>query len=207
VKKANVDFMSFSAHKFHGPKGVGGLYIRAGRELTSLMHGGEQMGGRRSGTLNVAGIVGMGKAMELAVKNLDFEKNNVRRLRDKLEDAITLIPETLVIGTKEQRVPNTILVSVKGIEGEAMLWDLNKNGIGASTGSACASEALESNPVMEAIGAEADLAHTALRLSLSRFTTEEEIDYTIDVLQKAVERLRAISSTYAYAPEWHVSKL
>jgi cysteine desulfurase len=207
VKKANVDFMSFSAHKFHGPKGVGGLYIRAGRELTSLMHGGEQMGGRRSGTLNVAGIVGMGKAMELAVQNLDFEKNNVRRLRDKLEDAITLIPETLVIGTKEQRVPNTILVSVKGIEGEAMLWDLNKNGIGASTGSACASEALESNPVMEAIGAEADLAHTALRLSLSRFTTEEEIDYTIDVLQKAVERLRAISSTYAYAPEWHVSKL
>jgi len=207
VKAANIDFMSFSAHKFHGPKGVGGLYIRAGRELTSLMHGGEQMGGRRSGTLNVAGIVGMGKAMELAVKNLDFEKNNVRRLRDKLEDAITLIPETLVIGTKEQRVPNTILVSVKGIEGEAMLWDLNKNGIGASTGSACASEALESNPVMEAIGAEADLAHTALRLSLSRFTTEEEIDYTIDVLQKAVERLRAISSTYAYAPEWHVSKL
>lgn len=171
VQKANVDFMSFSAHKFHGPKGVGGLYIRAGLELTSLFHGGEQMGGRRSGTLNVAGIVGMGKAMELAVENLDFEKSNVMRLRNKLEDAISLIPETLVIGTKEQRVPNTILVSVKGIEGEAMLWDLNKNGIAASTGSACASEALESNPVMEAIGAEADLAHTALRLSLSRFKT------------------------------------
>lgn len=207
VKAANVDFMSFSAHKFHGPKGVGGLYIRAGQELTSLMHGGEQMGGRRSGTLNVAGIVGMGKAMELAVENLDFEKSNVKRLRDKLEDAILQIPETLVIGTKEQRVPNTILVSVKGIEGEAMLWDLNKNGIGASTGSACASEALESNPVMEAIGAEADLAHTALRLSLSRFTTEEEIDYAIEILKNAVTRLRAISSTYAYAPEWHVSKL
>ena len=207
VQKANVDFMSFSAHKFHGPKGVGGLYIRAGLELTSLFHGGEQMGGRRSGTLNVAGIVGMGKAMELAVENLDFEKSNVMRLRNKLEDAISLIPETLVIGTKEQRVPNTILVSVKGIEGEAMLWDLNKNGIAASTGSACASEALESNPVMEAIGAEADLAHTALRLSLSRFTTESEVDYAIDVINKAVVRLRAISSTYAYAPEWHVSKL
>ena len=207
VQKANVDFMSFSAHKFHGPKGVGGLYIRAGLELTSLFHGGEQMGGRRSGTLNVAGIVGMGKAMELAVENLDFEKSNVMRLRNKLEDAISLIPETLVIGTKEQRVPNTILVSVKGIEGEAMLWDLNENGIAASTGSACASEALESNPVMEAIGAEADLAHTALRLSLSRFTTEEEIDYTIEVLNNAVTRLRAISSTYAYAPDWHVSKL
>lgn len=207
VQKANVDFMSFSAHKFHGPKGVGGLYIKAGLTLTPLFHGGEHMGGRRSGTLNVPGIVGMGRAMELAVENLDFEKNNVMRLRNKLEDAIELIPETIIIGTKEQRVPNTILVSVKGIEGEAMLWDLNKNGIAASTGSACASEALESNPVMEAIGAEADLAHTALRLSLSRFTTDEEIDYTIDVLKNAVTRLRAISSTYAYAPEWHVSKL
>ncbi|MBN1839315.1 MAG: NifS family cysteine desulfurase [Campylobacterales bacterium] len=207
VQKANVDFLSFSAHKFHGPKGVGGLYIRNGQALSPFFHGGEHMGGRRSGTLNVAGIVGMGKAMELAVEALDFEKNNVRRLRDKLEDALLQIPETFVVGTKEQRVPNTILISVKGIEGEAMLWDLNQNGIGASTGSACASEALESNPVMEAIGAEADLAHTALRLSLSRFTTDEEIDFAIEVIQKAVVRLRAISSTYAYAPEWHVSKL
>lgn len=207
VKKANVDFMSFSGHKFHGPKGVGGLYIRGGQRLTPLLHGGEHMGGRRSGTLNVPGIIGMGKAMELAVAALDFEKSTVRRLRDKLEDALLKIPETIVVGTKEQRVPNTILISVKGIEGEAMLWDLNQNGIGASTGSACASEALESNPVMEAIGAEADLAHTALRLSLSRFTTEAEIDYAIDVINKAVVRLRAISSTYAYAPEWHVSKL
>ncbi len=207
VKKANVDFLSFSAHKFHGPKGVGGLYIKDGQKLTSLLHGGEQMGGRRSGTLNVTHIVGMGKAMELAVNHLDFEKNNVRKLRDKLEDALLQIPDTFIVGTKEQRVPNTILISIKGIEGEAMLWDLNKNGIGCSTGSACASEALESNPVMEAIGAEADLAHTALRLSLSRFTTEEEIDYAIGVIQKAVIRLREISSTYSYAPSWHVSKL
>lgn len=207
VKKVHVDFLSFSAHKFHGPKGIGGLYIRNGQPLSPFFHGGEHMGGRRSGTLNVAGIVGMGRAMELAVEALDFEKNNVRRLRDKLEDALLQIPEMMVVGTKEQRVPNTILVSVKGIEGEAMLWDLNQSGIGASTGSACASEALESNPVMEAIGAEADLAHTALRLSLSRFTTEEEIDFAIDVIQKAVIRLRAISSTYAYAPSWHVSKL
>lgn len=207
VKKANVDFLSFSAHKFHGPKGMGALYIKGGQQLTPFFHGGEHMGGRRSGTLNVAGIVGMGKAMELAVEALDFEKSNVRRLRDKLEDALLQIPETMVVGTKEQRVPNTILISVKGIEGEAMLWDLNQSGIGASTGSACASEALESNPVMEAIGAEADLAHTALRLSLSRFTTEAEIDFAIEVIQKAVVRLRAISSTYAYAPSWHVSKL
>lgn len=207
VQSVNLDFMSFSAHKFHGPKGVGGLYIKDGQPLTSLLHGGEHMGGRRSGTLNVPGIVGMGEAMELAVENLDFEKNNVRRLRDKLEDALLEISDTFVVGTKEERTPNTILISVKGIEGEAMLWDLNKNGIAASTGSACASETLESNPVMEAIGAEADLAHTALRLSLSRFTTEEEIDYTIKVIKDAVVRLRAISSTYSYAPSWHKSGL
>jgi cysteine desulfurase len=207
VQDVDLDFMSFSAHKFHGPKGVGGLFIKDGQKLTSLLHGGEHMGGRRSGTLNVAGIVGMGEAIKLAVANLDFEKNNVQRLRNKLEDEIVKIEDVFVIGTKEQRVPNTILVSVKGIEGEAMLWDLNKNGIAASTGSACASEDLESNPVMEAIGAEADLAHTALRLSLSKFTTEEEIDYTIDILKKAVKRLRAISSTYSYAPDWHESKL
>ena len=207
VQKAGIDFMSFSAHKFHGPKGVGGLYIKNSQPLTSLLHGGEHMGGRRSGTLNVPGIIGMGKALQLAVENLDFEKNNVKRLRDKLEDAVLQIPDTFVVGKREDRTPNTILVSIKGIEGEAMLWDLNKNGIAASTGSACASEDLESNPVMEAIGAEADLAHTALRLSLSRFTTEDEIDYTIEVLNKAVERLRAISSTYSYAPTWHKSGL
>ncbi len=207
VVKAGVDYLSFSAHKFHGPKGVGGLYIKEGKVITSLLSGGEQMDGLRSGTLNVPGIVGMGKAMELAVENLDFEKNSVRKLRDRLEDELLKIPDTFVVGTKEQRTPNTILISIKGIEGEAMLWDLNKAGIAASTGSACASEALESNPVMEAIGAEADLAHTALRLSLSRFTTDEEIDYTIDVIYKAVERLRAISSTFSYAPDWHESKL
>ena len=207
VQDVDVDFMSFSAHKFHGPKGVGGLFIKDSQPLTSLLHGGEHMGGRRSGTLNVAGIVGMGKALELAVENLDFEKNNVRKLRDKLEDEIVKIDGMLVVGDKDERTPNTILVSVKGIEGEAMLWDLNKNGIAASTGSACASEALESNPVMEAIGAEADLAHTALRLSLSRFTTEDEIDYAISIIKEAVTRLRAISSTFSYKPDWHESKL
>ncbi len=207
VQEVGVDFLSFSAHKFHGPKGVGGLYIRDSKALTPLLHGGEHMGGRRSGTLNVAGIVGMGKAMELADRYIDYEYKEVRRLRDKLEDEILKIPDTFVVGKKEHRVPNTILVSIKGVEGEGMLWDLNRYGIAASTGSACASEDLESNPVMEAIGAEADLAHTALRLSLSRFTTEEEIDYAIEHIKQAVKRLRAISSTYSYAPKDHKSGL
>lgn len=196
VQKAKVDLLSFSAHKFHGPKGMGALYIRKGVELTPLFHGGEHMSGRRSGTLNVAGIVGMGEAMRLAVQYLDFEKSNVRRLRDRLENALLELPDVFVVGSRENRVPNTVLISVKGVEGEAMLWDLNKAGIAASTGSACASEDLEANPVMIAIGADKELAHTAIRLSLSRFTTEAEIDYTIEVFKKSAERLRSISSSY-----------
>lgn len=207
VQDLDVDFLSFSAHKFHGPKGVGGLYIKDGQQLTSLLHGGEQMGGRRSGTLDVAGIVGMATALSLSNKFMEFENSHVKRLRDKLEDALLEIPDVSVVGSRENRVPNTILASIKGVEGEAMLWDLNRAGIAASTGSACASEALESNPIMEAIGADSELAHTALRLSLSRFNTEEEIDYAIEQIKKAVQRLRAISSTFAYAPEWHKSGL
>ena len=207
VQDLGVDFLSFSAHKFHGPKGVGGLYIKDSQPLSSLLHGGEHMGGRRSGTLDVAGIVGMGKALELANKYMSFEGSHVRRLRDKLEDALLSIPDVSVVGKREHRVPNTILASIKGVEGEAMLWDLNRAGIAASTGSACASETLESNPIMEAIGADKELAHTALRLSLSRFNTEAEIDYAIEHIKKAITRLRAISSTFACAPVGHVSGL
>lgn len=207
VKKSGVDFLSFSAHKFHGPKGVGGLFIKDGAKLTPLLHGGEQMGGRRSGTLNVAGIVGMGKAMENAVKFLNVEKMHVERLRNKLEDALLQINDVYVVGDRAKRVPNTILASIRGVEGEAMLWDLNQAGIAASTGSACASESLESNPIMQAIGADSELAHTALRLSLSRFNTEEEIDYAIEKIKGAVDRLRAISSSFAYAPNGHKSGL
>ncbi|MCE7112688.1 NifS family cysteine desulfurase [Campylobacter coli] len=200
LNQVGVDFASFSAHKFHGPKGVGGLFIKKGLKLTPLLHGGEHMGGRRSGTLNVPYIVAMGEALRIANTMLDFEDSHIRRLRDKLEDQILALPDTTVVGKREHRVPNTILASIKGVEGEAMLWDLNKNGIAASTGSACASEALESNPIMEAIGAENDLAHTALRLSLSRFNTEDEIDYAAKQIKNATQRLRAISCTYAYNP-------
>jgi cysteine desulfurase len=207
VQAFNVDYLTFSAHKFHGPKGVGGLYIKKGRELTPLFHGGSQMGGLRSGTLNVPGIIGMGKALEQAVDSLDFEMHDVKELRNLLEDELLKIKDTFVVTPRNKRVSNTILVSFRGVEGEAMLWDLNQAGIAASTGSACASEDLESNPVMEAIGAAEDLAHTAIRFSLSRYTTREEIEYTIGVVKKAVERLRGISSSYAYTPKSHQSSL
>jgi cysteine desulfurase len=193
VREAPVDFLSLSAHKFHGPKGVGGLFIREGVSIPPFLHGGEQMGGKRSGTINVAFMVGMGLAMELAVESLSYEDREVRRLRDKLEQAILSIGGTTVIGRREIRTPNTILVSVKGVEGEALIWDLNKNGVAASTGSACASESLEPNPIFVAMGVDSELAHTGVRLSLSRFTTEEEIDYAIGVLRASIERLRGIS--------------
>jgi cysteine desulfurase len=193
VQEVEADFLTFSAHKFHGPKGVGGLYIRSGISLEPLLHGGEQMGGRRAGTVNTAGLIGMGLAMELAVQNLDYEDREVRRLRDRLEDGISSIDGTGVIGSRDHRVPNTILVSVRGVEGEALIWDLNRSGIAASTGSACASESLEPNPTFIAMRIDGELAHTGIRLSLSRFTTEEEIDWAIEVMRQSVERLRAIS--------------
>jgi cysteine desulfurase len=207
VQSFNVDYLTFSAHKFHGPKGIGALYIKKGRELIPLLHGGSQMGGYRSGTLNVAGIVGMGKAMEQAVDSLDYEMTEIREMRDAFEDELLKISDTFVVTPRDKRTPNTILISFRGIEGESMLWDLNCAGIGASTGSACASEDLEANSVMEAIGADDDLAHTAIRFSLSRYTTQEELDYTLKIVKDAVKRLREISSSYAYAPEGHDSKL
>lgn len=201
LTKTPIDYLTFSAHKFHGPKGIGGLYVKKGSELPNLLHGGEQMGGKRAGTLNVAYIIGMGLAMKQSVGHLDKMNSDVRALRDRLEDAISQLPDTIVVGDRARRTPNTILISLRGIEGESMLWDLNRAGIAASTGSACASESLEANPVMSAIGEDPELAHTAIRLSLSRFTTADEIDYVIDVFIKAAERLRSISSTYSYTNE------
>ena len=197
LQATHVDFVSMSAHKFHGPKGIGALYIKDSQSLTPLLHGGEHMGGRRSGTLNVPLIVGMGKAIELATENIEITGAKIREKRDRLEDAICELSDTFVIGDKWARTPNTILISIRGVEGEGMLWDLNNGQIGASTGSACASEDLEANTVMLAIGADNELAHTGIRLSLSRFTTDEEIDYTIEHFKNAVARLRAISSSFA----------
>ncbi|MCD6527835.1 MAG: NifS family cysteine desulfurase [Desulfuromonas sp.] len=196
LKDIPIDYLTFSAHKFHGPKGVGGLYIRKGATLPPLLHGGEQMGGHRAGTVDVPGLVGMGKAMEMAVDALAFEDRKVRRLRDKLEDALLKNDDVLVVGERALRTPNTVYVSIRGVEGEALIWDLNQKGIAASTGSACASESLEASPILTAIGADRELAHTGVRFSLSRFTTESEIDFTIDVVNKAIVRLRQLSTSY-----------
>ncbi len=197
VKELDIAFMSFSAHKFHGPKGVGALYIKNSRKLTPFLNGGDQMGGRRSGTLNVAGIVGMGEALEIATTNIEEKMASIAKIRNRIEDELLKLEDVFVVGSRANRTPNTILISVRGVEGEGMLWDLNNAMIGASTGSACASESLEGNTVMLAIGADNELAHTGMRLSLSRFTTEEEADYVIEAFKKGVMRLRQISSSYA----------
>ena len=198
MQSVHVDFMSMSAHKFHGPKGIGALYIKDSQALSPLLHGGEHMGGRRSGTLNVPYIVGMGKAIELATTDIEAKSIAIAKKRDRLEDALLAnIPETFTVGDRTNRTPNTILISIRGVEGEGMLWDLNNGQIGASTGSACASEDLEANTVMLAIGADNELAHTGIRLSLSRFTTDAEVDYVINHFSDAVKRLRAISSSFA----------
>ncbi len=194
VQQTPVDFLTFSGHKFHAPKGVGGLFMRNGITLPPLLHGGEQMGGKRAGTVNVPYFVGMGLAIKLAVNNLDYEDTKVRSLRNKLEDALLEIDGVLIVGERELRTPNTILASVKGVEGEALIWDLNRNNIAVSTGSACASESLEANPTFLAMGMGNELAHTGIRLSLSRFTTPEEINYTIEVIKKSIKRLRKIST-------------
>ena len=198
MQEVHVDFMSMSAHKFHGPKGIGALYIKNSQHLTPLLHGGEHMGGRRSGTLNVPYIVGMGLALEMATTNMEEKISMIAAKRNRLEDALLgALEDVMVVGDRANRTPNTILISIRGVEGEGMLWDLNNALIGASTGSACASESLEANTVMLAIGADNELAHTGIRLSLSRFTTDEEIDYVIERFESAVKRLRAISSSYA----------
>ena len=191
-----ADYLTFSAHKFHGPKGVGGLYIRKGAAITPLLHGGEQMGNLRAGTVDAGGMAGMALAMKKAVDMLDYEDRTVRKMRDKLEDSMKEIKDVVIIGKRDLRTPNTILASFKGVEGEALAWELNKNGIAVSTGSACASESLEADPTLKAMDLADDLTHTALRFSLSRFNTGAEIDYASEVLKKSVERLRAISIDY-----------
>lgn len=196
LSDAGVDFFTFSAHKFHGPKGIGGLFIRAKTPLTPLLHGGAQMGGRRSGTVAIPLIVGMVSALKVAVANLDHNQAHMAKLRDKLEAALMQIDDVTIVGKTSPRTPNTCLVSFKGIEGEAFLWDLNEHGIAASTGSACSSADLQANPTFRAMKISEDLEHTGIRFSLSRYTTEEDINQTIAAVQQIVDRLRSISIAY-----------
>lgn len=199
VQKSNVDLLVISGHKIGAPKGVGAIYIRRGTRMSTFMHGGHQERNRRAGTQNVAGIVGLGKACELAGAELSEYYHRVRALRDRLEDGIvSQVPDIKLNGTpdRDQRLPNTLNVSFAYIEGESLLLNLDMFGIAASSGSACTSGSLEPSHVMGAMCVEVTLAHSSTRFSLGPETTEEDIDKVLQVLPATVQRIRDMSPLY-----------
>ncbi|MBU5574916.1 MAG: cysteine desulfurase NifS [Candidatus Aenigmatarchaeota archaeon] len=199
VKKYNIDLLSASSHKIHGPKGVGCLYIKEGTKIEPILHGGGQEFGIRSGTENVPGIVGFGKAAEICKKEMKNEKRRIEKMRDKLINNILNIENTRLNGHPKIRLPNNVNCSFEFIEGEALIGILNEFGIAASTGSACSSRSLKPSHVLLAIGLSPEIAHGSLRLTLGRFNTEKEIDYVIKKIPEAVEKLRNLSP---YKKRW-----
>jgi cysteine desulfurase len=194
LSKSSIDLLSLSGHKLHAPKGVGVLFVRKGTRLAPFMLGGHQEGGRRAGTENVPGIIGLGKACELAMQNFDQENKKVSALRDKLEKKILeKCPDCMVNGDPENRLPNTSNISFEFIEGESILLMLDKFGICASSGSACTSGSLEPSHVLRAMGIPYTAAHGSIRFSLSRYNTEEEVDFTVEKLPPIISRLRELS--------------
>ena len=194
VSKVNVDMLSISGHKIHAPKGIGALYIRKGTRFFPFLIGGHQEKGRRGGTENVASIIGLGKAGELAIDNITIESARVKYLRNKLENEILKrIPNSMLNGDKENRLPNTTSISFEFVEGEAILLMMDELGICASSGSACTSGSLEPSHVLRAMGVPFTAAHGSIRFSLSKYNTEEEIDYIIEKLPPIIERLRELS--------------
>ena len=194
VKTLPVDMLSLSGHKLHAPKGIGTLYVRKGTRFYPFMIGGHQERGRRAGTENVASIIGLGKACELASKNLDNEVTYLKGLRDKLETAlIKLCPDVRVNGDINSRLPNTTNLSFEYVEGEAILLRLNEYGICASSGSACTSGSLEPSHVLRAMGVPFTAIHGSIRFSLSRYNTTEEIDRVIEIMPGVIKELRLLS--------------
>lgn len=202
VQKDGIDIMAFSAHKMYGPKGIGALYVRRKNprvKVTAQMDGGGHERGMRSGTLNVPGIVGFGKACEICRIDMESDTKRIVALRDKLENALLQIEESYLNGNKEHRLPHVCNISFKYVEGEGLMMGFNKN-IAVSSGSACTSASLEPSYVLKALGLGDDLAHSSLRFGLSRFTTEEQIDYTIEQITNTVNKLREMS------PLWEMFK-
>ena len=193
VKEQNIDMLSLSAHKFHGPKGVGVLYTRKGIPLTTLIEGGAQERGKRAGTENIPAIMGMVTALEEACAKIEENTAKLIALRDKLIAGLSEIPHSILNGDAKQRLPGNVNFCFEGIEGESLLLLLDDKGICASSGSACTSGSLDPSHVLLAIGRVHDIAHGSLRLSLSEENTEEEIDYTIKAVKEVVEYLRGIS--------------
>ena len=196
VKAQNIDMLSFSGHKFHGPKGVGGLYVRRGVMLSNLIEGGAQERGKRAGTENIAGIRGMAAALQEACDNMEKNAKYVTGLREKLINGLLEIPHCAVNGDRVNRLPGNVSFCFEGIEGESLLLYLDAMGICASSGSACTSGSLDPSHVLLAIGRVHDVAHGSLRLSLCHYNTEEEIDHILQCVPKVVQNLRNMSPVW-----------
>ena len=196
VKAQNIDLLSLSAHKFHGPKGIGVLYTRKGIRLSALIEGGAQERGKRAGTENVPAVMGMAAALEEACRTMDADAAYMSTLRDRLIRGLSKIPHSVLNGDPIQRLPNNVHFCFEGIEGESLLLLLDDRGISASSGSACTSGSLDPSHVLLAIGRPHEIAHGSLRLSLSKEVTEEEIDYTINAVTEVVAYLRSISPVW-----------
>ncbi|MEI9910352.1 MAG: IscS subfamily cysteine desulfurase [Bacteroidota bacterium] len=202
VNKDGIDLMAFTAHKMYGPKGVGALYVRRKNprvKVTAQIDGGGHERGMRSGTLNVPGIVGFGKACEICINEMEEETARISKLRDKLQTELLKVEESYLNGDKEHKLPHVTNISFKYVEGEGLMMGFNKN-IAVSSGSACTSASLEPSYVLKALGLGDDLAHSSLRFGLGRFTTEEQIDYTIEQVTNTVNKLREMS------PLWEMYK-
>jgi cysteine desulfurase len=200
MKKNEIDMLSISGHKLHAPKGIGVLYIRKGTKFSPFLIGGHQERGRRGGTENTPSIIGLGKACELAAKNMDKENKEVKRLCDKLEkELLKRIPQSRVNGDTANRLPNTTNISFEFVEGEAILLLMNEHGICASSGSACTSGSLQPSHVLRAMGVPFTMAHGSIRFSLSIYNTEAEIDFVIEKMPPIIERLRGMS------PYWNAT--
>lgn len=194
LKELDIDFLSMSGHKLHAPKGVGVLYVKRGTAFVPYLSGGHQERGRRGGTENVASIVGLGKACEMAALKMEEENSRVRYLRDKLEEGLLkAVPKSLLNGVKKDRLPNTTNISFEYVEGEAILLHMNRYNICASSGSACTSGSLEPSHVLRAMGVPFTAAHGSIRFSLSVYNTEEEIDFVLEKMPAIIESLRQMS--------------
>ena len=196
VKAMNIDMLSLSAHKFHGPKGIGALYCRKGIFLSTLIEGGAQEKGKRAGTENIPAIAGMAAALDESCAKMDEVNEKVMALRDRLIEGLSAIPHSIVNGDRERRLAGNLNMCFEGIEGESLLLMLDMNGIAASSGSACTSGSLDPSHVLLSIGRPHEVAHGSLRLSLSEENTAEEIDYMIEKIKQVVERLRNMSPVW-----------
>jgi cysteine desulfurase len=198
VKNLNVDLLSLSGHKIYGPKGVGVLYIKKGVKIDPVLHGGAQENNRRAGTENVPGIVGIGKALELACRDLDKRIDKLTRLRERLIDGImSTIPHTILNGHRQRRLPGNINMCFEYIEGESLLLSLDLEGVACSSGSACTSGSLDPSHVLLALGLPHEIAHGSLRLTLGDDNTQEDVDYVLEILPGIVNRLRRMSPLFA----------